>query len=286
MVTCFNREDTILRALESLRSQSDRSFDIIVVDDASTDNSVEKIQSFINENTSLILRLYKQQSNLGQNAAINKAIRESESDLIAFLDSDDAWAEKFVEEMKVPFREADIGFAYCRCLHGPKWKLEGSNIFEAVLKQGYLSALGTLVVRRNAMISISPLPERLFINDMCQDDQISLELSRRYSCRLVPLELYKVIGTNKSVTKNKFNLALGWFQFFIYYKSDILHLNDQNTFVMYYKKCFTLAVKAKSFKLVKLILSDSLKVLGLFASIRYTTASLIKILIRAVYSAL
>ena len=286
IVTCFNRDNTILRALESLRAQSDPNFDTVVVDDASTDNSVDIIESFIHENPSLRIRLYKQRSNLGQNAAINRAVSKIDSHLIAFLDSDDVWAEKFVEEMRAPFREPTIGFAYCRVLNGPKWNLEGENIFEAVLKQGYLSTLGALVVRRNSMISISPLPERLFINDMCQDDQISFELSRRYACRLVPLELLEMIGTNNSMTRNKFNLALGWFQFFNFYKSDIQRLKDHSTFVMYYQKCFVLAAQPRSLKLVSLILADSLKVLGLTTSVRYTSASLLKILFRAAYSAL
>jgi glycosyltransferase involved in cell wall biosynthesis len=280
-VTCFNRESSILRALNSLSAQTDMNFNIIIVDDASTDNSVNIIEKFIQSNPSLRVQLYKQRQNLGQNSAINKAFYESDSELIAFLDSDDIWKENFVEEMKNPFQLSHIGFAYCRLVNGPKWELEGEDIFRAVLKQGFLSSLGTLVARRSALESIIPLPERFFVNDMCQDDHISFELSRRYSCKLVPMELYQIIGTENSITRDRYYLALGWFQLFTFYKKDILSIDDKDAIQMYYTKCLTLSLRAKSPNLFRQIFSDAQKTVGLIRAILYVNISILKITQRA-----
>ena len=250
IVTCFNREDTLLRALDSVVSQTYKNISLIVVDDASTDKSKDVIEEFKNKHNKMDINIVSNSSNKGQNASINLASRYLFSDLVCFLDSDDMYEPDFVNQLVKPFKNAEIDFAYCRLKNGPKWHLQGKNIYGLVLEQGYLSSLGTLMIRSKIFKSIIPLPERLFVNDMCQDDFICFKLSQRYSFAHVPMELYKIIGTTNSLTKKDKVNALGWLQLYTFFKNDILEFAGQDALKKHYKKTLFMAFQSFSFELI------------------------------------
>lgn len=81
----YNRSDTILRALLSVRAQTFSDWELLLVDDGSTDDTQERIAGF--DSRMRVLR----QENQGVTAARNAALREASGELIAFLDSDDEW---------------------------------------------------------------------------------------------------------------------------------------------------------------------------------------------------
>lgn len=86
-VTCFNAEDTIVRAIESASKQDWENFEIIVVDDHSTDNSaslIEEVQKRDNR-----VKLYSHKKNQGYPAALNTIIEHAQGEFIAFFDDDD-----------------------------------------------------------------------------------------------------------------------------------------------------------------------------------------------------
>ncbi len=85
IIPVFNGEKFIKEALESVYAQSYKNFEVICVDDGSTDGSSEIIKRF---RPSLI---YQFQVNKGQSAARNAGIHLSHGDLIAFIDQDDIW---------------------------------------------------------------------------------------------------------------------------------------------------------------------------------------------------
>ncbi|QCG92982.1 glycosyltransferase family 2 protein (plasmid) [Azospirillum sp. TSA2s] len=85
IIPCYNREQFIGDAIKSVLSQSFSDFEIIVVDDGSTDRSVDVVRSFESDKVTLI----EFSNNMGISAARNAGLRESQSDFAAFLDSDD-----------------------------------------------------------------------------------------------------------------------------------------------------------------------------------------------------
>ena len=87
VIPAFNRATEIRRAIESVQAQHFADFEIIVVDDASTDDTREAVLGLNDPR----LRLVSRQVNGGASAARNSGIRAARADLIAFLDSDDAW---------------------------------------------------------------------------------------------------------------------------------------------------------------------------------------------------
>jgi glycosyltransferase involved in cell wall biosynthesis len=102
-----NRADVLPRAISSVIEQSLENWELIVVDDCSTDRSAEIALSFHDER----IRLVGLSVNRGGNAARNAGIREAGTPLIAFLDSDDAYLPQKLERIVAHFdnrRDLDL----------------------------------------------------------------------------------------------------------------------------------------------------------------------------------
>lgn len=97
----------INRALNSILTQTFKDFEIIVVDDGSTDNSVKQVEKFNDPRLRLV-----RQKNAGVSAARNKGIIEADSDYIGFLDADDAWETTFLETINDLINKYPLAGAY------------------------------------------------------------------------------------------------------------------------------------------------------------------------------
>lgn len=91
VIPCFNAERYIAQTLSSAIHQNYRPFEILIVDDGSSDNSVSIIKQKIDEHPDVKITLIRQLFNQGPAAARNVGIESSSGKYIAFLDSDDIW---------------------------------------------------------------------------------------------------------------------------------------------------------------------------------------------------
>lgn len=93
---CFNARNYIGKSIESVQQQTCSSWELIIVDDGSTDDSVAFIQKkYVDVDPRIkLVRLHK---NSGAAVARNTAIEQAKGRFIAFLDSDDAWASDKLE---------------------------------------------------------------------------------------------------------------------------------------------------------------------------------------------
>lgn len=94
VIPLYNKEKFIKHTIQSVLDQTFQDFEIIIVNDGSTDGSVEVVKQFEDERIHLI-----EQKNAGVSAARNRGIQEAKYDLIAFLDADDEWLPNHLEEM-------------------------------------------------------------------------------------------------------------------------------------------------------------------------------------------
>jgi len=98
IIPTFNRSLTTRRALESVLKQTHQNFELIVVDDGSSDES-DKTLAHIHG-----IRYIKQR-HLGVSAARNRGLQEAQANLVAFLDSDDSWLPTKLEQQVAFFAE-------------------------------------------------------------------------------------------------------------------------------------------------------------------------------------
>lgn len=95
VIPLYNKADTVERAIRSALNQTVQDFEIVVVNDGSTDNSVKIVESIKDSRIHLI-----QQENKGVSGARNRGIAEAQHELIAFLDADDEWLPAFLETIR------------------------------------------------------------------------------------------------------------------------------------------------------------------------------------------
>ncbi|NPE27573.1 glycosyltransferase family 2 protein [Methanococcoides sp. SA1] len=114
VIPLYNKELYIKRAIDSILSQTFQEFEIIIINDGSTDRSAEIVESIIDKRIILI-----HQKNAGISAARNAGIKKANGDTIAFLDADDEWLPNFLEtiiRLQQKFPDAGIygtGYEVC-----------------------------------------------------------------------------------------------------------------------------------------------------------------------------
>lgn len=95
IIPLYNKENYIEKTLKSVLNQNFTDFEIIIIDDCSTDNSLSKIIDYSDSR----IRIIKKSKNSGLSATRNTGIQNSTCDYITFIDADDLWEPFFLDEI-------------------------------------------------------------------------------------------------------------------------------------------------------------------------------------------
>lgn len=166
VIPLFNKELSIQNTIQSVLEQTYQEFEIIVIDDGSTDNSAKQVKEIPDSRIKLV-----QQRNQGVSAARNRGIKESKFDWIALLDGDDLWEPNHLEEIlkmmhefpdeKVyvtSFKYSNNQTMYRHNRPSPIFKIE--NYFREALKEN-LVWTSIVVVHKSCFTEISYFKEFL-----------------------------------------------------------------------------------------------------------------------------
>src|SRR5438309_7112016 len=108
IIPTFNRATLVLHAIDSVIGQTYRNFELIVVDDGSTDDTVERLRRIVDRRLSVVPI-----SHGGVSAARNAGLAVARGALISFLDSDDLWlSHKLASEVDFLVRHPDVGVVF------------------------------------------------------------------------------------------------------------------------------------------------------------------------------
>jgi len=164
IIPAYNAERFLGATLESLRAQTFRDFETVVVDDGSTDNTGGVVREYPE------VRLITQ-TNGGVAAARNRGVRESRSEWVAFLDADDLWMPQKLRLQMAGAQNGDAGAIFCELQtvdaagleireaeHQTSLEMEPLLLHDASIPQGTSS---TLLVRRSILESIGGYDESL-----------------------------------------------------------------------------------------------------------------------------
>ncbi len=111
IIPLYNSEKYIKETIESILSQSFKSFELIIVDDASTDNSLKITRELIKKDNRI--RLFKSKTNKGRASSINVGLRNAKAQYITFLDSDDImYPERLKKQMFFLKNHPEIDMIY------------------------------------------------------------------------------------------------------------------------------------------------------------------------------
>lgn len=182
IIPTYNRAQLIRETLSSVFAQTFRDFEVIVIDDGSTDDTLDVLNEYSNG-----IELYRI-SHSGQAAARNIGLQRSSSEYVAFLDSDDIWDVRFLEAMtRVLGNSPGAGFAFCdygtfdergiirESFLPTEHKIRG-DIFARLLQVNFICT-GALLIRRTCFDEIGGFDPQL---PVVEDWDLWLRLARKF----------------------------------------------------------------------------------------------------------
>lgn len=110
-IVAYNAEKTLSKTLEGVKSQLDVMVEIIFINDSSTDSTLSIIEKFKEENPHIPCTIITNQINLGITKSRNIALKESNGNYIAILDSDDVWVSpiKLISQLNFLLSNSEYG---------------------------------------------------------------------------------------------------------------------------------------------------------------------------------
>ena len=153
IIACYNMGHFLPLAIQSVLDQSYQDFEILVVDDGSTDNTCEAMKQFEGNPK---IRFFHQ-TNQGQASAKNKGIREARGNFIAFLDADDLWTPNKLE-IQLPCFDISrsVGVVYTNVaridengtiIQTPKMGFYSGKISGRLLVDNFVTGMASIVRR-------------------------------------------------------------------------------------------------------------------------------------------
>ncbi|MFH1612729.1 MAG: glycosyltransferase [bacterium] len=223
IIPTYNAAQYIEKSLKSVLNQTYKDFEIIIVDDGSTDNTKEVLKPYL----SSIIYIYQQ--NKKQAFARNIAIKKAQGDYIAFLDADDFWLPETLEIQKlsldlypeiamvfgniIEFDEKgnfEIGGIKKEELHifeksnninfnNKKIEIFYGNVFKYLFKGNFVPIM-TVMIRKTISEKIGNFDEQMVL---AEDYDMWLRISKNYSLGYIKQNLANVrILSNSSSRKN------------------------------------------------------------------------------------
>ena len=173
IIPLYNKENEVLQAVGSVLGQSVAKFELIIVDDGSTDRSLELVQGLDDARIRLI-----RQTNAGVSAARNKGIDEAQGELIALIDADDYWKPNFLETVLLLYEKYPncgvFGTSYFQCRPGgtpreiilrglPPAPWEGviSDYFTLAARSDFPLSCSSIMLKKSAIMAVGGFPENI-----------------------------------------------------------------------------------------------------------------------------
>lgn len=226
VIPAHNREKYISKCLDSIINQSYKPYEIIVVDDASTDNTVQMVEKY----ASSIVRVIRCESNGGAQKARNIGIREAQGDWIAFLDSDDEWLPDKLEKQKKKIEET--GYKVCaggalvrKKEESYTWFCDGKsgNIYVEILQLKTYIFFQALLVQKQCLIDIGYLDEAVVAQ---QELDTAISLTKRHAVAFVdePVFIYDCSHGDETISSNSLQGIQGRKYVLKKYREDIVKI--------------------------------------------------------------
>jgi glycosyltransferase involved in cell wall biosynthesis len=212
IVPTYNRLQFLRTALASIWRQTFTDYEIIVVDDGSTDDTWNWLQGLQSR-----IRVFRQ-DNLGPSSARNLAASHAQGDYLAFLDSDDFWVPSALDSYAVALRKHGnaalvraswIEFTGTppseQFTSGPVRVLAYRDYFQAGEERGIYVGAGLIAVRRDYFLDVGGFDRAL---KFAEDHDLALRLGERKGCLVVESPCQVVYRRHESSLTHNMNNAI------------------------------------------------------------------------------
>lgn len=234
VMPAYNAANYISNALDSVRNQTFRDYEVVIVNDGSTDNTSEIIKNYFKNFSSMHYKLIEQK-NKGIGGARNSGIKETEGDFIAFLDADDKWNnEKLARVNNYIKKHPDVDLIchneylvrderiISKLVYGPF-----KNYADLLFRRNCISTSAT-VVRRTKLFEAGLFSENMNFNGV-EDYELWLRLSKICDIKYLHEVLGEYTINDDSITSNIINHTKNTLNVVNF------HFNQWNSQSLYYK---------------------------------------------------
>ncbi|MGK0290394.1 MAG: glycosyltransferase involved in cell wall biosynthesis [bacterium] len=216
IMPAYNASETILESIQSVLMQTYQNWELLIIDDGSSDNTYEKVLTIQDSR----IKAFKEK-NKGVATTRNQGIKLAQGKYIAFLDSDDFWLKNkldyqinYFENTKdniglvhSNYKEFDKNGEYSPkpLKHIKNLKIEG-NIYEDLVVYDFIATL-TVIVTKEALNIVGGFDENLSV---AEDWDLWIRITKKFKVGYIskPLAKYRLNPTGLSKSHNKFEKEL------------------------------------------------------------------------------
>jgi glycosyltransferase involved in cell wall biosynthesis len=203
----YNRVELLSNAIRSVLNQTFQDFEIIVVDDFSTQQIDEVVSWFADSR----IRLFRRNQNGGEAAARNTGLEQASGELIAFLDDDDEWfPEKLARQINIiQSSDTDVAAVYSAFLwfSWPEREQIGKrvapktngNFYRSLLKRNIIGTPSTVMIRKDCLKTIGVFDSSIRYG---VDHDLWIRIASQYKFHYVPEYLVKCHIHDNRITNN------------------------------------------------------------------------------------
>lgn len=225
LVPTYNRANVIGRSIDSVLAQTFSDYEIIIVDDGSSDNTEDVVRQYVNKMPDRIkyVRLNK---NNGAAAARNAGAKQATGYYLAFLDDDDEWHPDKLEIQLRPMLDDDSVDLTFSCMAryqgeellyvvngGIKWEKIRDNFLQKQLFDNYIGT-PSMIIKRRSFLDMGGFNEDL---GSMEDWEFAIRAAIRLHIDFVPATLMDVHVSEHSLTHNIDSYVDAWIFIFTNY---------------------------------------------------------------------
>ena len=202
----WNTAKFIAESIQSVLAQTYTNWELLIVDDCSSDNADEVVASFPDDR----IRYFKNEKNMGAALTRNRAIREARGEWIAFLDSDDLWEPEKLEKQIAFMKDNGYVFSYHEYVKIDEESMPlgiyvsgpAAVTKRKMYRYGYPGCLTFMYsAKEMGLIQIKDIKKN-------NDYAILLKLCKKATCYLLPENLAKYRIRKKSISHDKLRKKL------------------------------------------------------------------------------
>lgn len=220
LTPAYNRAYIINRLYESLKTQTYKNFEWLIIDDGSTDNTKELVNKFIEDNVISIRYVF--QSNGGKHRALNKGISMINNEITFIVDTDDYLLDNAIEEITKMYEKykdnKDIcGFSFLRCF--PDMSINGMKFEKDEYISDYITCRLNEKIRGDKAEAyytkcLKEFPFLEIDNEkFLFEDYVWIKMAEKYKTVHVNIPIYVgdylEDGLTKNISKTKYNSPIG-----------------------------------------------------------------------------
>lgn len=208
IIPLYNKEHFVAKTLESVLSQTYQDFEVIIIDDGSTDHSVEVVSSYDDSRIKII-----KQPNRGVSSARNHGIQIAKGEYITFLDADDKWKPNYLETMFKLTKDYPDYSVFCsahdgRYIHSLP---DGVSIIKDHCKFPFIFWTGCMFIKKSVFKEIGGFREGIQLGE-------DRDMWLRIACKHLTIYLNQELAYHPYITENNLNRTVDTINSFPYWE--------------------------------------------------------------------